>query len=249
MFVVIIHNEQGLSTEREQRLAAALQVTQFDARQRLTGDGPRVIATFIAQEPAQGLLSQLQQAGFSGFVLNAAQRLQRESYFPVRRFRFGAEELRLETSDGRSCALAYPEVERFVLASRIAGHNEIETVTERKFSVGKTLLAGGVPMTKKVKRQELVAGETRESVLFLIAAHKPRCVCACNGMSYDGLGEKMQLSRELNFNLLVDELRQRCPQASFNNRLLKRSEQVKLLGPLLKPESNLDLAVEILAHC
>jgi hypothetical protein len=57
----------------------------------------------------------------------------------------------------------------------------------------------------------------------------------------------MKPSGEMNFNYLVAELRQRCPSAFYDDRLLRRAEQVKLLGPLLNPDNHLDLAVEILA--
>jgi hypothetical protein len=67
-------------------------------------------------------------------------------------------------------------------------------------------------------------------------------------MVYDGLGAKMNPSREMNFNALVAELRLRCPAAFYDDRLLNRAGQPRLLGPLLRPEANLDLAVEILAR-
>jgi hypothetical protein len=40
----------------------------------------------------------------------------------------------------------------------------------------------------------------------------------------------------------------RCPAAVYDDRLLNRAGQTRLLGPLLTPEANLDLAVEILAR-
>lgn len=46
MYVVIIHHWQEATAERAQSLAAVLQVAAFDARLRLIGKGPAVVATF-----------------------------------------------------------------------------------------------------------------------------------------------------------------------------------------------------------
>jgi hypothetical protein len=67
-------------------------------------------------------------------------------------------------------------------------------------------------------------------------------------MVYDGFGAAMKLSRELNFAYLKSELRRLCPEAVYDDRLLNRLGQVRLLGPALNPESSLDLAFEILAR-
>jgi hypothetical protein len=67
-------------------------------------------------------------------------------------------------------------------------------------------------------------------------------------MLYDGLGTAMKLTRELNFAWLMSELRRLSPRAVHDDRLLKRAEQIRLLGPVQSLENNLALAVEILAR-
>jgi hypothetical protein len=67
-------------------------------------------------------------------------------------------------------------------------------------------------------------------------------------MSYDGLGDAMQVSCDLNFGYLKNALRRLAPQATYNDLLLKRAALVKVLGPALSPEADLDLAFEILAR-
>jgi hypothetical protein len=47
---------------------------------------------------------------------------------------------------------------------------------------------------------------------------------------------------------LISELRRLSPRASYDDRLLKRVGLARLLGPALDPETNLDLAAEILAR-
>jgi len=246
MHVVVIHRWREVTPELSQALAAALEVTAFDARQRLIGGGPVVAASFADPQRARDVAEKLQKSGFAGFVLDAS--AASGGSFVVRRFELEAGAVRIEAADGLRDEIAYGEIDLLLPCTCIAGHTESRTVTERKFSMGRTLMAGGVPLTKKVKRQEEVTTEEREEVLYLFAGRRAPVVLPQNGLAYDGLGEAMKLSRELNFAYLKSELRRLSPQAVYDDRLLKRTGQVRLLGPVLNPETNLDLAVRILAR-
>jgi hypothetical protein len=248
MHVVAIHGWQEETAELAQALATALEVTAFDARQRLIGGGPAVVASFADPHQARTLAEKLQHCGFAGFVVDAAAVRSGGAHFAVRRFELGGGTLRVEAGDGRRAEIAYGEIDLLLSGTCIAGHTETRTVTDRKFSMGRTLLAGGVPLTKKVKHQEEVTTEEREEALYLCAGSRPPIVFHQNSMVYDGLGGAMKLSRELNFAYLTSELRRLSPAAVYDERLRKRAGQVRLLGPALNPETNLDLAVEILAR-
>jgi len=234
--------------ELARALAAVLGATVFDAQQRLIGNGPTVVACFAEPRPAQELQKNLQQAGFEGFVVDVAATRNERTPFMVYRFKLEEPVFRIKDADGCQDEIAYSEIDMLLTATRIAGRAETHTVTERKFSMGKTLLAGGMPMTKKVKHQEVVSIEERERVLYLCSKNRQRVLCAQNGMVYDGFGAEMKPTQEMNFNFLVSELRRRCPDAAYDDRLLKRAGQVKLLGPRLDPDTHLGLAVEILAR-
>jgi hypothetical protein len=248
MYVVTIHHWQEATTELAQALADALKVTAFDARQRLVGNGPAVVATFAELDPAQRLVKKLQEAGFRGGVIDASAACAGNSFCIVHRFLLENAMLHIEEVDGRKVRIAYSQVGLLLPATRVTGHMERHTITERKFSMGKTLIAGGLPMTRKVERRETVSGEERERVLYLCTKSRPWFIFPQLSMVYDGLGARMKPSREMNFNELVAELRRRSPAAGYDDRLINRATQAKLLGPLLSPETNLDLAVEILAR-
>lgn len=248
MHLVVIHRWLEVTAERAQALAAALEVTAFDARQRLIGGGPAVVASFADPHQARALAEKLQKSGFAGFVLDSSAVRSGAGCFIVRRFELREGALRIEAADGRRGEIAYGEIDLLLQCTCIAGHTESRTMTERKFSMGRTLLAGGVPLAKKVKRQEEVTTEEREEAIYLFAGRRPPVVFPQNGLVYDGLGATMKLSRELNFAYLKSELRRLSPDAVHDERLLKRPGQVGLLGPTLNPETNLDLAVRILAR-
>jgi hypothetical protein len=248
MHVVAIDGWKEESNEFAQAVADALGIMPFEARQRMIGGGPAVVASFADPQQALALEKKLIQRGIATLVIDSTTVLTRGGNSMVRRFVLRGWSLHIESADGQSTEIPYEEINMIVPCTSITEHSETKTVTERKISIGKTLLSGGIPMMKKVERKEDVTTEEREKVLFLRAGNRPLFVFRQNAMSYDGLGAAMKLSRELNFSYLISELRRLAPGAVFDDRLLNRASQVRLLGPALNPETNLYLAVEILSR-
>jgi hypothetical protein len=248
MHVVVIHRWRDETAELTQSLAAALGITVYEARQRLIGGGPSVVASFADPNQARALAAKLNQGGLATLVVDAAPVRSGTGHFVVRRFEMGEKSLRIEAVDGRSAEVPYAEIELILAGTRIGEQTELKTITERKFSLGGTILTGGLPVSKKVSRQEEVTTEERTRFLYLYAGSRPQVVFRQSGMSYDGFGAAMKMSQELNFAFLTSELRRLSPHAIYDDRLLNRLGQVRLLGPAQNPENNLDLAAEILAQ-
>jgi len=247
--VVVIHGWKVETPELAQAISNVLGITAFEARQLLLGGGPTVAAGFADPQQALVLAQKLNQSGIATMVVDATAARSRAGYFIVRRFELDESSLRVETGDGQRAEIPYGEIDVLLPATGIVEYTETKTVTERKFSLGKTILSGGIPLSKKVKHHEKVATEERKKVLYLYAGRRQQpVILSQDGMIYDGLGAAMQLSRELNYTYVISELRRRTPGAAYDDRLLKRVGQVRLLGPALDPETNLDLAAEILAR-
>ena len=248
MHVVAIHGWRDESAETVRAISEALGSTVFEVRQRMIGGGPAVVASFADPQQARALCGQLLQSGVASLLVDAEQVRSGSGHFVVRRFELRDAALHLEAVDGASAEVPYGEIELLLPATRIAGTTETKTVSERQFSLGRTILSGGIPLTKKVTRQEEVTGEDRSKLLFLFAAGGAQFVFRQSGMNYDGFGAAMKLSQELNFAFLCSELRRRCPGARFDDRLVNRLGQVRLLGPAQHFDAGLDLAAEILAR-
>jgi hypothetical protein len=248
MFVVAIYGWREETPEKVQALAGALGIMVFEARQKLIGGGPSVVASFVDQQQARGVAEKVSRGGIKALIVDAtAVRLR--SCFIVRRFKFEDRVLKIEAHNGQQEILPYAEMELFLTGTSVVGFSETKTIVEKKFSMGKTLLAGGIPMTTKVERQEEVFSEESEHILYLYAHDRPTVVFSLNSVNYDGFGAEMKLSRKLNFSQLISQLRLHAPGAAFDDRLLNRSSQVRLLGPAQGRDSSLDLASEILAQC
>lgn len=249
MFVVAIYGWREETPEMSQALAGALGLLVFEARQRLIGGGPSVVASFADQQQARALSEKISRSGIKSLIVDAATVRLRSCFFIVRRFKFEDHVLKIEDHNGQQETFSYAEMELFITGISVVGFSETKNIVEKKFSLGKTLLAGGIPMTKKVERQEEVLSEESEQILYLYAHDRPTAVFRLNGMNYDGFGAEMKLSRKLNFSHLISQLRLHAPSAAFDDRLLNRSNQVRLLGPAQGREASLDLAAEILARC
>lgn len=248
MYLVVIHGWQEVGSELVQSLAAALGMTQFEVRPRLLGGGPSVVGRCAEEQQAERLAQTLRLCGVAAFVLDS-DAVRSSGRLVVRRFTLDSGTLAVETVGGETVRTPLTSVRLLLPAVSVSVQTESVTVTERKLSLGKTLLSGGIPMTKKVTRQEDVQTEERERTLFIVAEELPLLVLRQNGMNYDGFGPAMKLSRELNFSHLIAELRRLCPGAVFDDRLLQRAGQVRVLGPAVDPDANLDLAASILSRC
>jgi hypothetical protein len=249
MFVVAIYGWREETPEMAQALAGALGIMVFDARQRLIGGGPSVVASFADQQQAMGMAEKVGRVGIKALIVDATAVRMRGCFFIVRRFKFEDRVLIIEAHNGQQETLPYAELRLILTGTSVVGFSETKTVVEKKFSMGKTLLAGGIPMTTKVERQEDVFSEESEQIVYLYANGRTTAIFSMNGINYDGFGTEMKLSRKLNLSHLISQLRLHAPGAAFDDRLLNRSGQVRLLGSAQGREASLDLAAEILARC
>jgi hypothetical protein len=249
MHLVVVHNWQLEEPAVATIIAEVLGTVAFEARQKISGGGPAVIASFADPLQAEALVVALTQNSVPAFVLDPEVVRGGTQLFRVRRFTLGEQALKLESCDGEFCDVEYKTIDLLLLAICKAGELQaIGTETTRKFSLGKTLLAGGVPMTKKVSTEKAVTVAEHDEALWLYTQQKDTVVFGRTVLNYDGLGEAMQLTRELNFSFLKSELRRLAPQALYDDRLLKRAALVRVIGASLNPDTDFDLAFEILAR-
>jgi len=249
MHLVVIYGWRLDEMEAAKVVAEAMGTVVFEARQKLSGGGPATVANFADAQQAEALASKLAAGGVPAMVIDPQAVRQTSRPFTVRQFELGKQALTIEPFAGERQVIPYAEIDLLLVAICSVGQEAtIEQVSERRFSLGKTLLAGGVPMTRKVTREQTRMAEVRDESLWLYAKGPLAAVFGRTTLNYDGLGAARQLTRDLNFARLKQELRRLAPQARYDDRLLKRAALVRLLGPTLNPETDFDLAFEILAR-
>jgi hypothetical protein len=248
MHIAAIHDLPENKAELAATLAAALGVTLYEARSRLSapGNGPIVVAVSGKHGVVEKITEKLQSSGFEVIVLNKDEIETGSSLFIVRKFRLDDRDLVVESRDRQSLTVKYSDIDLILRGTCIAVRSETKTMKERKFSPGRAILSGGLVIRKTTNVTRNVTTEDREGFFNLYSKNWLPLVFFENTLIYDSLGPELKPSRMANFAYLLEELRQRQPDAIFDDRLLRRAEQALLLGPMLSPEDHLDVATALL---
>lgn len=249
MNVVAIHNLREDKESLGGKLAEALGVTPYEAlsRLRIPGNGPIVVAVFADGGEAAGLVEKLRATGFQATLLSDGEIAASAGLLPVRRFGLGEETLHCESLQGGGFDISYGEIAVILRGTRMAVSVSTETVKSRSFSPGRAIISGGMMLSKTTKTTREIAHQERANFFMLYAADGHAFLFNETGLAYDSLGSARRPTSAANFSYILDELRRRCVDAVYDERLLKRPAQAALLGPRLSPEANLAVATGLLA--
>jgi hypothetical protein len=248
MYIVAIDN---LGEDREgiaRALSGALGTTVYDAlvRVRVPGKGPLVVAAYGEKNTASERAEKLAACGFRTIVLGQDEIETDETRTIVRKFLFDNSELEIEARTGDSVRIEYSRIDIIIRGTRIAKHMETETVKSRKFDAGRAILSSGLITTKSVKVTQQNTTELREGFIHLYPGNRHPLVFIESALLYDSLGPALQPTRAANFAFVLAELRRRCTGAIYDDRLVNKAGQSRLLGPKFDPERHLDIAVSLL---
>jgi hypothetical protein len=204
-------------------LAADLGTTLYEERQTLLGGLPAIVRMSAERAPAAELLQKLRARGHGAVAFDSAAVVASDAMVSMRRFAFEPGAVTSLDMDGRV-------IERLpcddILALLRATHRtRTETATEttqKKFSMGRAVLSGGLVMRKNVKSEERSVSEQHEGLLYLFrASGQTPWVLYERGTNYAGLGAELAASSLQNFLGVIARLRALAPGAAYDERLLK----------------------------
>jgi hypothetical protein len=219
-------------------------------RVRAVAPGPAVIATFGDEAQARAVARVLVPTGLQIRVADPTELMRSRARVFGRRFflpETAGAPFTVETRAGSRHSLV-PAAVRCLI--RVTGHWEetgTETETHRRFAAGRAMLSGGLLLTRKVTVERQTVSHNSAAVLMVDVAEGPTFVLHETELIYDALGEHMEASRTANFNLIVETLRGACPAAVYDDRLLSRGGQVRVLGPSINPDTHVELAATLVA--
>jgi hypothetical protein len=251
MFVVALEpTERGESAAVV--LAEALRLSRLEARARVQAAerSASVVARFATWEAAESCAAKLRDEGLDCLVI-AAESLEGDSRrLDVTRFQLAEQALRIERANGATVEteIPYSSIGALVRASRLTPGSTLEVLNERKLSLPRAILTGGLIMTRDEKRTRQVSRGEPQGLLFLYSSSptQPTLRFAEGALSYRGLGEALSPQSAGNFERLCRSLRDRCTAAVYDDRLTDRMLQAAILGPALAPERHLDLTLALL---
>jgi hypothetical protein len=250
MYIVAIDD---LGEDREgiaRALSEALGTIFYDAliRVRVPGKGPLIVAAYAEKKIALEKTEKLSIAGFRTLVLEQDEVETDGQSTMVRRFLFGNDELEIEARTGDVIRIGYNLIDTIIRGIRIVQTTETETVKGKKFAVGRAILTGGLMMTKSVKINQQSRTDVREGFINLYPGKRRPLVFVESALLYDSLGPALRPTRAANFAFVLEEIRRRCPGTVYDDRLLSKAGQARLLGPMFEPGRHLDIAVTLLSR-
>jgi hypothetical protein len=208
-------------------LAARLGMVAYDLRIKLAGALPVFYTTDADVQTARTHVDFLRGRGHGAVVCDLDAVPRSADMCVAKTFTLGPRELSGTDTNGGEFTLAYADVTSLIRVMCV--RNEAVTVTtkEKKFSLGRAALSGGLVMTKAVEKQQSHTSQEREQVIYSFCGESSAPMMWREyGLHYGGLGKARDHSASRNFMTLLQELQQRCPQARYDDSMLTNKRRV-----------------------
>jgi hypothetical protein len=230
------------------RMAAEIGVTAYEARLTVAQGYPVIVATRADGDAAGDLVERLRALRLDAMAVDAAEIVPADAMVPFDRFTFEADAVVARER------LPYRDVLCLVRATHRTRSATETTTTERRFSAGRSLLTGGLSNTTTVTKHGTESNESREQVLYVFRRDgEAPWLLREQSAHYEGLGAALGRTRLENFASTIRLLRERAPEAAYDERLLQRArvaERSSIQGTAAKNTvtTSSSAGVDALAH-
>jgi len=191
----------------------------------LAGEVPKVIAHYESMQIAETIIHNLRELGLVAIACVDSELRQFPQAFKAQTLEFREKEVLFRDSAGREKRIVENNI-FLILVGRIETALEVETTKPKtKFSLTWTLLAGGVPIWRRVDEKTIARSIQAEyfARLYETKSPVPSVEVLQHHLNYSFLGAKVAASSFTNFAAVVLRLREVFPQAIFDNRPVKPS--------------------------
>jgi hypothetical protein len=243
----------GLATPVEQEapaLAVDLGLTAYEVGLLLRAAMPSILLRTDDRARATDLLGKLRGRGHDAVAFDGSAVVASEQMHHPRSFRLEGDAL---VSVGPLEEQRLPFADLLVIARAVhqTRTDSVTTTTEKKISIGRTALSGGLMTTKSVTKESSRSTEEREPVAYLFRrSGETPWLLASTRLRYDALGPRIRPSQHENFDVLLERLKELAPAATYDRRLTA----VRSVAEKLRSEGKGDLratsssGVDVLAH-
>jgi hypothetical protein len=202
--------------------AKAAGIALADANRRLAGPLPRVFAPALAPDAAEVLAATLEGLGFLTVVFDPKAVPGDADRVLASRIEIAGGTLHATDAQGRAHACPGVAITLVQSGVRVKTLAEDVKTSERRFSMGKAVLSGGLLLTKKVDRTTVKVTETREPFLLVQRNDgEPDIMLYERRLDYRFLGAEMQPMSRANLERVLGRLRALAPRAGVEQRLLQ----------------------------
>jgi len=213
----------ALEEELVKKVAAVVGKNLYETRLRLTGKIPKIIANHDTLQQAESTAQSLRELGLVVIVFSDSELRKPWHIFKARNLKL--EEQAITFCDRSGQARRMEAREAFlILSARMQAYTDTAvTKTTRKLNITATLLTGGIPITKKVKKETTVRSFQSESFIRLYGRTSPEPAVEIrqHDFDYSFLGPEMISSATANFSTAIRKIREAFPQAIFDDSLIE----------------------------
>ena len=211
-----------LEQELVKKVAAIVAKSPYEARLRLTGKIPRIIANYGTMQEAESTARSLRELGLVVVVCTESELRKPSQIYRTQTIKFEERVVLFWDKSGQARRVGAGET-FLILRGRMQTETQTEvTNTRRKLNVGATLLMGGIPISKKVKEKVTRKSYQTESFVRLYGKVSPELALEILQQDFDFsfLGTEMTSSSVTNFNAAIGKIREAFPEAIFDDRLV-----------------------------
>ncbi len=244
---VAVRQHVGDVEERARNVAEALGLSPYEARPRVQGPGPTLVAGYADPRAARDAAAALAARGIEPLVLADDEIETDQRRAVARSFELREDALAVTLPQGLSFEVPFAKVELVLRGTRILHEESTKVVTDVKLAVGKSMVVG-LPVMKRTKTAKTEAKDSREGFCHVYAPGLAVVALRESALRYDSLGALKEPAATANFLRLVQQIRSRAADARWDDRLSTRSGQVQTLGAVRAPEEFLDVAITLLAR-
>jgi hypothetical protein len=208
-----------------QNVAAIISRGPYDTRLLLAGEIPKIITHCRGQQPAESIVRNIRELGLVAVAGKDSELRRFPQPFRAQTLGFGEKEVLFRDSAGGEKRVMEKNV-FLILVGRVETSVVVETTrTRTKFSLGRTLLMGGIPMWRRVDEKSTNRSVQTEyfARLYGRKSPDPTVEIVQHNMNYSFLGAELDMSSFTNFGTVVRRLREVFPSAIFDDRLARPS--------------------------
>lgn len=203
-------------------LAARQGISAYEARTRLAGGTPRVVAVLADRAVAMAQVQGLCADGFAASLLDGDDVEHDGGRDLAASLRFDAASVTATMRDGRERTIDYADVAWLIHGVRVGVQTSTEERTVKSFSAGRAILTGGLSMRTSKTVTETKSHETRESFVYVRESRGGASLALYErSVNYAFLGAQRGPSSMANFLTVVSTLRAKCPGARYDARMTK----------------------------
>lgn len=220
---VAIAPKDKLEAGIAEKVAAIIKKDVHETGLILGGKIPRIVGRHQNLQAAESVAQSLRYLGLVAMVCSDSEiRHASSARFMAHTLQLGEGEITF-WDKGRRAKVVDTKSVFLILKGVLQSNEEKETTTTKpKLDLAATVLTGGIPIVRNVEQSTKDRSFEIESFIKIYDRTSPEAVVEVHQRNFDysGLGKKKAFSSLANLNILVAELRDKFPQAVFDDRLM-----------------------------